>query len=273
MPPPPIKATGRRATGQGSALFQRVLLRAYATVAATGILDHGPTRRLYEWAYGAYKTLVESRGIRALRPLLVPGTVVIDVGANIGYYTQRFARWVGDAGRVLALEPDPANYSRLCHALARKGLLSRVEALALAVSDRPGEGRLEQNPAHPGDHRLGDRGLVVKVTTLDELMGERGWPRVSLVKIDVQGTEARVIAGANELLDRFAPVLFVEVDDAGLRRFGSSGAELLETLKGAHYGLHVIRGGTISRPLAPDEVLGSVPARGYLNILAIPQRS
>src|SRR5580693_4951300 len=104
-----------------------------------------------------------------------------------------------------------------------------------AVAEVTGEGLLEINPGHPGDHKLGTEGVPVAMTTIDDLLAARGWPEVSLIKIDVQGAESRVLAGARRTLERFSPALFLEVDDQQLRRYGSSAAELLTSVTAQGY--------------------------------------
>ena len=82
------------------------------------------------------------------------------------------------------------------HAIAKASLTDVVETIRAAVAEFTGEGLLEVNPGHPGDHKLGTEGVPIATTTIDDLLAARGWPEVSLIKIDVQGAEARVLAGA-----------------------------------------------------------------------------
>ena len=177
-------------------MLQTGLIGLYRLVKATGGLDTAPGRRIFEASYLFYKDRFEAGPIRMLRPYVRPKTIVIDIGANIGYFTRRFATWVSQGGRVVAVEPESLNFARLQHAVATAGLRDVVETVQAAVAERAGEGFLEINPGHPGDHRLGTTGLPVAMTTVDDLLASRDWPEVSLIKIDVQGAEARVLAGA-----------------------------------------------------------------------------
>jgi len=184
-------------------LLQGGLIGLYRLVKATGGLDTAWGRGIFEASYQFYKDRLEAGPIRMLRPCVRPKTFVIDVGANIGFFTRQFATWVSDGGRVIAVEPEAVNYARLQHAIAAAGLTDVVETVQAAVAERTGEGLLEVNPAHPGDHRLGTKGIPVAMTTIDDLLTDRGWPEVSLIKVDVQGAEARVLAGARRTLERF----------------------------------------------------------------------
>ena len=82
------------------------------------------------------------------------------------------------------------------------------------------------NPIHPGDHHLGDGGEPVTAVTLDELTAGDARP-VGLIKIDVQGAELLVLAGAARVIAEDRPAIFMEVDDPSLRRFDTSAAELI----------------------------------------------
>lgn len=106
--------------------IQSSLLRIYARVRESGILSTGPGRRLFEWCYFTYKVF-EAGPVDRLATFVRPGTLVIDVGANIGFFTHRFACWVGDGGGcVLAIEPEDHNVRRLHDLVHRQRLQNHV---------------------------------------------------------------------------------------------------------------------------------------------------
>lgn len=246
--------------------IQRLLLWLYVAARRAGFFDLPWARRLFDRAYGLYKHWVEGVDLEALRRLIAPGTLVIDVGANIGFFTVQFARWVSGGGRVLAIEPEAENLARLRHTLVAERLDSLVEVIAAAATSRAGPVFLEINPDHPGDHRLASGGgRAVNGVTLDALVSDRGEAPVSLIKIDVQGAEAMVLGGAREVLRRFRPALYIEVDDRNLRAFGSSARALISDLADLGYvpcrlksAQHV--------PLDPEAVL-SEAAAAYADVL------
>jgi FkbM family methyltransferase len=252
-------------------VLQTIALALYRAAASVGVLDRPWVRGGYEYAYFLYKEFVEARSVTLLRAWIRPGTSVIDVGANIGFFTLHLARWVSGEGRVLALEPDTLNYARLRRAVSRAGVAARVEAIQAAVAEESGQAFLELNPANPADHKLGDSGVRVAVTTIDELTRERNWPAVSLIKIDVQGAEPRVLEGARETIARFRPAIFIEIHDASLRRYGSSARALLETCLSLGYTLRVLSRRVVSSALSVDEVLGLETQRGYVDVLLLPK--
>src|SRR4051812_28062579 len=77
----------------------------------------------------------EPQYVAVFKELVRAGNTVFDVGANIGFYSVLFSRWVGPAGKVLAYEPDPANVKLLQHNLTLNGCRN-TDACQLALSER-----------------------------------------------------------------------------------------------------------------------------------------
>jgi FkbM family methyltransferase len=252
--------------------LQNRLIGLYGVVKSTGVLNTTIGRRAFEASYELYKERLEAGPIQLLRPLVRPGTYVVDVGANVGFFTRRFAAWVSEGGKVLAIEPEDVNYSRLAHAIRQAGLEAVVETIKGAVAETTGQGWLEINPRHPGDHKLGKETGDVRIDlwAIDDLLAARGWPEVSLIKVDVQGAEARVLAGAAETIKRYHPALFLELDDQHLKRYGSSSAALLSSISGQGYTIHTRVGKTLSQPLGVDEALALGASRAYDDFLLVP---
>lgn len=255
--------------------LQLALLRLYAGVHATGLLSGRPGNWVFERLYYFYKDNLEASFVDHLRPLVTPGSTVIDVGANIGFFTRRFARWTSREGKVIALEPEAENFRRLNDALARDGTAPQVEAIQAAVGAATGTAMLQLHPFHPGDHRIvdgsGSNAVTVPLTCLDELLAVRGWPKVSLVKIDVQGAEERVLEGADRTLTEMRPAWFVEVDDACLRGFGSSAAALLTRFVEHGYHIHRLNRDGVGNALDTVEILEHQSRSGeYEDLLFLP---
>src|SRR5262249_47451467 len=142
---------------------------------------------------------------------------------------------VGARGRVLAIEPEPANFARLTARLRSGGLDDRVVAIEAAAAETPGHSRLVINPNNPADHRLGEDGIRVATITLDDELEKLGARAVTLIKIDVQGAEPRVIAGAQHVIARDRPALVLEVDIATSADQGRGIAEVLRFLGAQGY--------------------------------------
>ena len=167
--------------------------------------------------------------------LVRPGGVVVDVGANIGYYAVLAAQRAGPAGRVHAFEPERANF-RLLQANLRLNACANASARRLAICDRAGTERLYRDADNLGDHRLypspgAPRSSVpVPTAALDALFP--AGTRLDVIKIDAQGAEYRIFRGMRGLLARRTAALRIitEVWPHGLAHAGSSHRALLALL-------------------------------------------
>ena len=239
----------------------------YRGIRQTGFLSTSAGRWIFEGAYWAYKSLLEARDVGSLRAHVTYGSTVIDVGANIGFFTVPFAKWVGAEGRVISIEPEAANCSSLRRRVERLGLGQVVSIVEAAAVEAAGEVKLALNPDHPADHRVAVEGIRVRATTVDAIMVENCWPSVSLIKIDVQGSEVRVLRGAAETLSRFRPALFVELDESNLREAGTSSKELLDDLSTRGYSPFLQEGKGTWTPISVAELRDRMNVRGYLDVL------
>ncbi len=144
-------------------------MSAYEPLAASGLMRRPRVRRAYEGAYFIYKRLLEAGPVSPLQVFVEPGSTVIDAGANVGFFSVAFGRWVGPTGRVLAIDPGPANLHSLRERTARAGLGHVVECVAAVAVDFEGEARIEFDHKNPTDHHLGDLDEPVTAVTIDSL--------------------------------------------------------------------------------------------------------
>ena len=149
---------------------------------------------------------------RVLREHLRPGHTFVDVGANIGYHTFLASTLVGSTGRVVAFEPSAEN-CRLLWLSRHANKAEHVELFSLALDTTPGLRHLVSHLGSNGglvadaadDVRSG-RGAMVQSFRLDDVVeGD-----VDLLKVDVEGAELRVLAGATSLLARERPTIVME---------------------------------------------------------------
>lgn len=144
-----------------------------------------------------------------VREHLQPGDVVVDVGANIGYFSLLSASIVGPTGRVLAFEPVPSIADALEANVARNGL--PVEVRRVAVGDEAGSievfrsrsTNIGRSGTRASDGAVSE-GLVPVVRGSDAVPREL-WSRTRLVKIDVEGDEGRVLHGLVPVLADLRP--------------------------------------------------------------------
>ncbi len=146
--------------------------------------------------YEPIETAFFKRNVRA-------GHRVIDIGANIGYYTLIFARQVGSEGHVYGFEPEPENFALLTRNVALNKY-SNVTLENAAISSSEGILDLYLNENNRGDHQLYDAGdartcVRVKTTSIDAYFQRQDIP-IDFIKMDIQGWEPAAIEGMKELL-------------------------------------------------------------------------
>jgi FkbM family methyltransferase len=137
--------------------------------------------------------------------LVNSGDHVIDVGANIGYYAIMFASLVGREGSVLCIEPEPDNLIELKRNVTGNKL-TNVEILGAAAGEKVGRVSFSRGINGRVASELNGH-LDVDMVLLDSLV----YDKIDLIKIDVEGYEGQVLAGAQRILADLHPNLFVEV--------------------------------------------------------------
>ncbi|MFN8633872.1 MAG: FkbM family methyltransferase [Chloroflexota bacterium] len=182
---------------------------------------------------------------RLARRLCTPGSVCLDVGANVGYYTILMADAVGSSGMVHAFEPIPDLADRLERNAELSGL-SQIRLNRAAVTTTSGELELFVRAGvtnsgwasvvpSPGHENVAVR---VPAVTIDGYVAAEGLEQVRLVKMDIEGAEPGALAGGAQLFSRDdAPDVLCEVNPFLLDRAGSSAADLLQRFEGYGYRL------------------------------------
>lgn len=159
-----------------------------------------------------------------IRQLLRPGMTFIDIGANFGTYTLIGAERVGEAGRVIAIEPAAAIAALLFENAGLNGFASRAEVLRCALGEAEGTLTLYEFATRQGSNTMlasvaddartqfGEAIVTREVAcrTLDSIAAEQGLDRIDLIKIDVEGFEDKVLAGGQATLLRYRPKLILE---------------------------------------------------------------
>jgi FkbM family methyltransferase len=145
----------------------------------------------------------EADVMKLLARWLKPGSLFVDVGANVGFHAV-FAARLG--AHVVAVEPVPWTLELLRANVWRHG--AEVEVVEAAASDSVGTVRIAHDPAHRSGAAIGPEGIEVRTAPLDELVPEGA---VDVLKVDVEGAEPLVLRGASSLLAR-SPVLAAVVE-------------------------------------------------------------
>lgn len=190
------------------------------------------------------------------------GDVFVDVGANVGYYSRIAARLVGADGHVHAFEPLPAAV-----ALLRKNTasLDNITVWDLAASDQRGTAwfsvQRRGDTSSLGKNVTAREHLTVAVDTLDRALAR--WPRVDMIKIDVEGFEYEVLRGAANLLKQHSPLLYFELLAETVAARGRRFEDFQTLLAPAGYRLSWVDEGYPVAPLVsfgPTSYVVAIPA-------------
>jgi FkbM family methyltransferase len=182
----------------------------------------------------------DTQTITRMERLLAPDAAVLDVGANIGAYAVQLGRALRGGGRLIAIEPVPANVERLRENIEANALTEVVEIINAAVGEREGVVHLQGATGREGltgNAVVADYGIAASLTTIDTVAEARGLSRCDLIKLDVEGGEFAALRGAERLLRRCRPVLYLELNAHWMRHFGWSVRDLLHYLAPLGYEL------------------------------------
>ena len=203
----------------------------------------------------------------------VAGMTVLDVGANVGYYTALAARRVGPSGRVIALEPDPESYKYLKETIAANAV-GNVQAFPIAASDVPATVPLYISHDNRGDNRLYHPGadwpeIEVEARPIDALLAENDIETLDFIKIDVQGYEPKVIAGLRDTITRSPKLtLLTEFWPKGIRDAGADPREFLKTLRELGLTLHELKAnGELAELKDDNDLIARHAGRRYTNLV------
>jgi FkbM family methyltransferase len=203
-----------------------------------------------------------------LGALVRRGDEVIDVGAALGMYTIPLADLVGRKGRVSSFEPQRRGVFtvRLLRVVTgpHRGRVSRTAlgphtgSSTIVVPYHNGFPIFGHGHVEEGAEDEGGRGhrSHAPMITLDSWCAEHGIARVAFIKVDVEGFEPSVIAGAVATIDRDRPSLLLEIEDRHLARYDATAdgfvAEILE--RWPEYRMFVWRDGawTVATTVVPE---------------------
>ena len=217
--------------------------------------------------HGAY----EKGETELVKKTVREGMAVVDIGANIGYYTLIIAKIVGGKGKVYAFEPDPENYRLLVKNIELNGY-DNVIPMQKAVSNRTGTTELFLHPVDMGSHRIynsndGRESIKIEMVSLDEFF-EGKENKVDVIKMDVEGAEIAALQGMKNILQNNDDVkIFTEFSPAATRTFGYSPEEgLNELIKSGFklYHINDLKGETT--PVSIDSLMQMCPGEMFTSI-------
>lgn len=207
---------------------------------------------------------------------LKKGNIILDIGANIGYYTLLFSKLVGDKGKVFAFEPDPDNFKML-----RKNVdfnhCQNVILVNKAVTNKTGKINLFLDELNKGDHRTydshdGRKSIRVDSIRLDDYFKDNH-RKINYIKIDTQGSEGMIMKGMTKLLKSCKKIKIIcEFWPMGLHKSGIQPRKYLNLLK--RFGFKLLELSEATKNLRPTSVnkllkTYTIENKDYTNLVCI----
>ncbi|MBU2564047.1 FkbM family methyltransferase [Patescibacteria group bacterium] len=178
---------------------------------------------------------------KIIKSVIKKDNTVIDIGANIGYYTLLFAKLVGRNGKIIAFEPDPDNFFLLKKNVEINGY-KNATLIQKAVSNKIGTTKLYLHKNDKKQHSIYNsnnsrKSIEIESTRADNYINEK----VDLIKIDIEGAEGETIKGMKNLLKKNKKIkIITEFSPCSLENSSVKSKEFLELLIGHNFKLYEI---------------------------------
>jgi FkbM family methyltransferase len=204
--------------------------------------------------------------------------VIIDVGANIGSMAFRFAQ-LATNGHVYAFEPTDYAFNKLLRNISLNPVFSeRITPVQLFLSDQTESDHqinaysswkvdgtdVESHPLHGGSTKAAES---IPAVTLDDFCSENKIQKVDLIKIDTDGHELRVLAGAAKTIEKFRPHVIFETGLYVLEERGEIFEQYFLYFSSFKYNLKNSKNG---KKITPENFHRQIPLRSTTDIIAVP---
>ena len=236
--------------------------------------------------FGIYLGFYQKIPQRVVDAYIRPGSLVIDIGANIGSHALPLARCVGPPGRVVAVEPTDYAFSKLAHNASLNP--DMAERLVLVQAALTAGTELQEKTEFYASWPLGGtdterhrkhRGVLVsadgaRFVALDLLLAElRSSGRIAgpvkFIKMDVDGPELDILRGGRETITGDRPAMLIEIQphtqDEVLDRFDA----FIETLRSYGYGLETAASGQML-PMSAAKLRKLIRDGAHVDAVAVP---
>lgn len=220
------------------------------------LIENGTDRNLYRTKFDDFfwlntegyvdrciidEGIFEPASTDVVRHLVKPGDIVLDVGANIGYYSVIFSKIVGEQGKVLCFEPTE-HYGTVLKRNIEANNARNVEIFKLGLSDKKQELEIQIGPSSATLHSPGKVPLKfterIKLMSLDDWVEDYHLNKIDFVKVDIDGHEPLFLQGAWKTLDKYDPIILLEVSHPHYLDAGFTAWDFYDLLKNRGYKIY-----------------------------------
>ncbi len=207
---------------------------------------------IYNIIYPIFKKRQDKYEIELLKKNIKKGDVVLDIGANIGFYTKILSNLVGETGKVYAFEPDKKNFNYLQQ---NAGHLKNVLLINKAVSDKTGTITLYHSDLLNVDHKTYatenyTSKTEIECVAIDDIIPEHN---VDFIKIDIQGYEYFAFQGMKEVLQKNQQLkIITEFYPFGIQESKITIADFLHTFQQHQFRINLYNDGNLDL-LTPEK--------------------
>jgi FkbM family methyltransferase len=230
---------------------------------------------LYKPLYTSFKNKQDAFEIELLNSHIRKGDVVLDIGANIGYYALRLSNLVGENGSVHCFEPDKKNYTHLEKATSN---LKNIFTTNKAVGPRTEKIKIYTSKNLNVDHRTYqpedyDEEIEIDAVSIDDYCSthlNKGTGKIDFIKMDIQGFEMQAVQGMQKTLEKNPDIkLISEFWPYGLEKSGSSVSTYFQFLTEKGFICYLLNKNSLEKlDLEKVKSLEGLGEEHYFNILA-----
>lgn len=186
--------------------------------------------------------IFEPQSTEAVKRLVKKGDIVLDIGANIGYYCIILSKLVGNEGKVIAFEPTE-HFGKILKMNLEANEVTNVEVVNIGLSDKEQQLEIDIGPSSatlhsPLGYDIIEAKEVIKLTTLDNFVQQHDIKKIDFIKIDVDGHEPYFFKGAWKALDKFDPIILLEVSHLHYLEAGFTAWDFYNLLKRKNFKIY-----------------------------------
>ena len=174
-----------------------------------------------------------------VKQLIKPGSNVIDIGANFGWYSVLFSQLVGVSGKVFSFEPIPETYEEL-NSNVKLNSCKNIKTFNFALGNEErsvnfGVPEFDGSSGCVSQFIKCKKQVQISMRKLDEIIEEQNITNIDFIKADIEGGELNMLLGSEKILNKFKPDIMIEIVDMHCDRFGYAPIDIYQYLLSKGY--------------------------------------